>query len=30
MEILIVGVGWINGTVLLKWILRKNESECVK
>jgi hypothetical protein len=30
MEILIVEVGWINGRVLLKWILRKNGSECVK
>jgi hypothetical protein len=25
-----VGVGWFNVRVLLKWILRKNESECVK
>jgi hypothetical protein len=25
-----LGVGWINGRVLLKWILRKNESGCVK
>ena len=30
MEILIVGVGWINDRVLLKWILRKNISEYVE